>query len=29
MVISTLGAQHMAQASEDSSLTLEENPLIF
>ena len=29
MVISTLGYQHMARASQDSSLILEENPLIF
>ena len=29
VAISTLGAQHMARASADSSLTLEENPLIF
>ena len=27
--LSTLGAQHMARASADSSLALEENPLIF
>ena len=29
VTISTLGAQHLARTSEDSSLTVEENPLIF